>query len=134
MNKKITILLALLVVIKKLIFNGLANKRPQLPPQSIVALVLTSNIGDMIFVTSVFRALKEKYPACRLTVVGSKKNKITLTGNPDIDEYIINYGNIWALINAIKTTKADYGFTVASGSLDIICLFWPGLKPLLVLM
>ena len=109
-------------------FRGKVNKISKLPPKSIVAMVLTSNIGDMIFATSVFHAIKERYPTCHLTVVGSKKNSVTLSGNNDVDKYIVTPKSIWKLISLLKTTKADYGFSLANSSVDIASMFLAGVK------
>ncbi|MFZ2484928.1 MAG: glycosyltransferase family 9 protein [Minisyncoccia bacterium] len=128
MNKRITALLVIAVSVMKAFYKGRANQAPKFPPQRIVALVLTSNVGDMIFATTVFRAIKEKYPSCELTVVGTKKNSITLSGNSDVDRYIVNLGNVWELIKLLKSTKADYGFSLATGSLDIASMFLAGIK------
>jgi ADP-heptose:LPS heptosyltransferase len=110
----------------KSFFVGRANKKPVLPPQRIIALVLTPNIGDMIFATSVFRAIKEKYASAHLTVIGSKKNAITLAGNTDINTYIVDPKNARELIRVVRGVNADFGFTLAIGSLDVASMFLAG--------
>ncbi|MCI0542449.1 glycosyltransferase family 9 protein [bacterium] len=124
--KKITTLLVLLATFARACFRSRANRVSTIPPKSIIAMVLTSNVGDMIFATSVFRAIKEKYPDCRLIVVGSKKNAITLSGNGDVDEYIATPASVWKLIGLLSKEKADYGFTLALGSFDIASMFLAG--------
>ncbi|HRZ30053.1 MAG TPA: glycosyltransferase family 9 protein [Candidatus Paceibacterota bacterium] len=128
MNKRITTFLICIVAIGKALLCGRANSALKLPPKNIVAMVLTSNIGDMIFATSVFRAIKEKYPDSHLTVVGSQKNKVTLYGNNDIDEYLVDPKNSWQLIWCLRKIKADYGFSLANSSADIAVMFLSGVK------
>lgn len=121
-RKFVTLILLLASITKKTMF-GPANKQPIIPPKKIIAIVLTSNIGDMIFATSVFRAIKEKYPESHLTVVGSKKNAITLSGNKDIDNYLVNPSSVWKLIGHIRKLKPDFGFTLVTSSFDIAAMF-----------
>lgn len=110
------------------LFRGTASKKPKTPPKRVIALYLTRNIGDMIFATPVFRALKEKYPNCHLIVVGVPKNKIILEANPDIDEYIVCPSSVWALIALIRANKADYGVSFASSVLDLASMYLGGVK------
>ncbi|MEK7177180.1 MAG: glycosyltransferase family 9 protein [Patescibacteria group bacterium] len=121
-------LILIVTVFLKALVTGGAHRTPSLPPKSIVAMVLTSNVGDMIFATSVFRAIKEKYPDCYLTVVGSKKNTITLSGNKDINKYIVIPASIRELINLLKVVRADYGFSLTTSSFDIASMFLSGIK------
>lgn len=109
------------------VLHGKANRKIK-NPKRIVALVLTTNIGDMIFATSVFRSIKEKYPDSYLVVVGSKKNTITLYGNHDIDAYIPTPESAWELANSLKSVKADFGFTLAIGSVDLATMILAGIK------
>ena len=51
-----------------------------------VLFVKLDHIGDMILATPVFRAVKERYPECRLGVLCSSKGKAVLLNNPYVDE------------------------------------------------
>lgn len=42
--------------------------------------------GDMLLATPVFKALKEKYPKCRITVYTSPHLAVIIKGNPYVDE------------------------------------------------
>lgn len=126
-NPRLVNLILIAQTYLKSILTKKANREIKLPPNKVLALVLTPNIGDMIFATTVFRALKNKYPNTSLTVIGSKKNAITLVGNPDIDEYIVDPKNGIDLINIIKGVKADFGFTLAIGSLDVASMYLGGI-------
>ncbi|KND48423.1 MAG: heptosyltransferase II [Parcubacteria bacterium C7867-005] len=111
-----------------LLVRGGANKKLKTPPKRVVALYLTKNIGDMIFATPVFRALKKEYPNCHLTVIGVGKNKIILEANPDIDEYIICPDRVRSLVSLIRNVRADYGVSFASSSVDLASMYLGGVK------
>ncbi len=108
--------------------RGKANGLPINPPRRVVAMYLTKNIGDMIFATPVFRALKNEYPDCHLTVVGSPKNGVILEGNPDIDDYLICPKSIFSLVSLIRKGRFDYGITFASSVLDVGVMFLSRVK------
>lgn len=110
------------------LIRGKANKKPALPPKRVVAMYLTKNIGDMIFATPVFRALKAEYPDCHLTVIGVGKNKIILEANPDINEYIVVPDTMRCLISAIRAIHADYGISFAASSVDLSALYLGNVK------
>lgn len=106
--------------------HGKAKKT--IHPEKIVALYLANTIGDIIFATSVFRAIKEKYPKSHLTVVGSKKNATTLFGNPDIDVYIKTPQHGSELVERLKEVNADFGFTIPTGSVEIASMILANIK------
>lgn len=121
-----TTLLLIIFSLIKAVFTGRAHKPLNRVPQRVLAMVLTSNVGDMIFATTVFRAIKEKYPHTHLSVVGSKKNAITLAGNKDIDTYIPTPQSVWTLISILRKSRAEYGFTLATSTFDIASMFLAG--------
>ena len=90
--------------------KGRSNRKLKNPPKKVVAIYLTKNIGDMIFATPVFHALKKQYPEVHLTVIGSAKNKIILENSPDIDVYAVCPDSADELIETIRKVNADYGF------------------------
>lgn len=73
-------------------------------PKVMVVVNLTTNIGDMICTTPVFRAIKNKYSTCKVVVVGVAKNKEMLAGLTDVDEYIVfdTADKVIARLNALK--------------------------------
>ncbi len=76
-------------------------------------LIVTPNwLGDLIFVTPAFAAVKNRYPKCFLGVVTSKKCKPVLKNNPYIDKvYSLDEKgqekNFFAKINFIKKIRSD---------------------------
>jgi len=108
--------------------RGNAKKSPVLPPKRVVIMYLTTNIGDMIFATPVFRALKNQYPQCQLSVIGSLYNRDLLENSPDIDDYIVCPNSTVELIKKIKLLNADYGATLTSSSFDVATMFLAGVS------
>lgn len=110
------------------LFHGKANKKPPTPPKRVTVLFLTKNIGDMIFATPVFRALKEKYPNCYLSVIGVAKNKAMVEGNSDVDNYLICPSTVKELINLIRESRPDYAFPLLTSVLDVGVLYLAGVS------
>lgn len=52
-------------------------------------------VGDMVLSTAVFKALKRKYPAARLTILASERNHEIIQNNPYVDEILIYKGIGW---------------------------------------
>lgn len=103
---KIKRLIIFLLCFVKFFVSGKANKKIKEPKKIIVAQ--TAKLGDMVCVTPMFRAIKEKYPAAKVLVIGSSVNKELLAGNPDIDGYFVYKNNFWELARALKKEKIDF--------------------------
>ena len=115
-------LLLFVVAIIFSVFCGKADKNIK-NPKKVLALYLTKNVGDIIFATPVFRALKENYPSCKLYVIGSLKNKETLAYNQDVYEYIICPDTIFKLWKIIRRLNVDYALLFATSSFEITLLY-----------
>src|SRR4051812_12166984 len=96
-TKQLNLSLALKTLLKRK-----ANRLPKDGPKRVVAVFLTRNVGDMIFATPVFHALKVAYPHVHLTVIGSPKNRIILQGNTDVDHYVACPDSAEELIKVIR--------------------------------
>jgi ADP-heptose:LPS heptosyltransferase len=121
-TKQLNLSLALKTLLKRK-----ANRVPKEGPKKVVALFLTKNIGDMIFATPVFHALKVAYPNAHLTVIGSPKNRIMLEGNSDVDDYAVCPDTAAELISIIKNIGADYGFSLSTSTVDVATLILGGI-------
>jgi len=59
--------------------------------QDIRSLVIFKmrNIGDVLMITPVLRALRETFPTARISVVVNSGTEAMLAGNPDVDEVLV---------------------------------------------
>ncbi|MCK6462343.1 MAG: glycosyltransferase family 9 protein [Candidatus Pacebacteria bacterium] len=103
---KIKRLVIFLLCFLKFFVSGKANKKIKNPKKIIVAQ--TAKLGDMVCTTPMFRAIKEKYPAAKVFVIGNSVNKELLIDNPDVDGYFIYKNNFWELVKAVKKEKIDF--------------------------
>lgn len=54
-----------------------------------ILFIKLDHIGDMILATPVFKAVKEKYPDCKLGVLCSSKGQVVLMNNPYVDDVFV---------------------------------------------
>ncbi|MCL5992473.1 MAG: glycosyltransferase family 9 protein [Bacteroidetes bacterium] len=70
-------------------------------------------IGDMVLLTSAFKALKEKYPDSIIDVLAGRKNYQILKDNPKVNNIIIFNKSPFKLIQTIsKISKLKYDFYI----------------------
>jgi len=93
-----------------LLFKKSAKKVPKKPKKII--FVYMGKLGDMVCITPVFRAVKEKYPNIEIIVFGDNVNKNLLEGNLDVDQYYI-FSNIKTIISDLKSIEPDFGIIIS---------------------
>ena len=80
----------LLYSLFRIILEVPENKSREIGAPSNILIVRQHNqFGDMLAGISIFRAVKETYPACKLTVIVSPENYSGLVNNKFIDELFI---------------------------------------------
>lgn len=112
------------------VFNGRADKEI-LSPKSVI-VVQRAKLGDMIVTTSVFRTIKEKYPNCRVTVIGNTMNKKVLEGNRDVDNYIVWVDDIDTMIARLELDHYDFGCITSPNFHSLTALYLSGIKSIAV--
>jgi ADP-heptose:LPS heptosyltransferase len=124
----------LLVLLSALVrpFRGKAETAVQNPRTAAVAN-FTTNIGDMIMTTPVFRAIKVTYPDCRVVVIGAGKSRDVLAGNSDVDEYI-QAKDVWSALGKLSALKPDMGVAVNPSPHEIALLYLSGAKGISVFL
>ena len=95
--------------------------------RTIAIVNLTSNIGDMICTTPLFRVVRESNPMARVIVVGSSKNKLLLAGSPDVDVYI-EAPTTGAAIRALSTYRPDGGVATNPSPYELGILYCAGAR------
>jgi heptosyltransferase-2 len=92
-------------------------------PKDVVVLYLTRNLGDMVFTTPLYPAIKEHYPRAQITVIGQKHNSATLSNDPNIDSYIPYPGSFFSLISVLRSLNADVGIVLVPSPAEAMALF-----------
>ena len=77
-----------------------------------VLLIQLRQLGDILLTTPAFRAVKKKWPDCRLLVLTHEMGSLVLEGNPYIDEHITyneksGFVSILGVIRKLRREKAD---------------------------
>ncbi|MDZ7763910.1 MAG: hypothetical protein U5K00_05730 [Melioribacteraceae bacterium] len=92
-------------------------------PNRILIVRQHNQFGDMLASVSLFRAVKETYPDCELTVIVSPQNYYALTKNEFIDKtFIYNqrrffFPNFW--FGLIRVLKKNYDLVVVPATVSI---------------
>jgi ADP-heptose:LPS heptosyltransferase len=75
------------------------------------AIVQLGRFGDMILATTMFRAIKEKYPCSKLHVIAGRHNYSIIENNPRIDSILIYEKSPLKLLKfiiSLRKLKLDY--------------------------
>ncbi len=92
-------------------------------PRSVV-LFSTAGIGDTLSDTPAIRALRESFPACRITAVVHRGRRAVLEGNPNINRLIPHAKgptSFLQTLSAIREERPDTVVTLRANDPDI----WP---------
>lgn len=112
------------------VFRGKANKTGGIPKKIIIAQT-TTNLGDMVCTTPVFRAIKRAYPDARVYVLGTRKNRELLEGNTDVDAYIEHDG-FFALLRQLRKEQFDFGCIPTTHFKNLALLYLAGVRHIAV--
>jgi len=101
--------------------RGKADKTPK--DVKRVLVLLNAKMGDMVVITPIFHAIKNKYPQTKVIVMGISMNKAVLAGSPDVDEYVIYKREIKYLKDTFLNLKVDAALLVAPDGLSLATLY-----------
>ena len=83
-----------------------------IPDAKKILLIRFGLIGDVLFTTPVFRAIRNKYPDSHISIVVEPHSYEIISGNPDIDEIFVfdlkenkNFKNLRKQIRFIKSLR-----------------------------
>jgi ADP-heptose:LPS heptosyltransferase len=93
-----------------------------------VLIIQMAKLGDMVCTTPMFRAVKEKYPNCKVFVGGNSINKEVLSGNSDVDGYIILKNIFWDDLRNIKKENFDFACITGPNFLNLAMLYLSGIS------
>ncbi|PJE51041.1 MAG: hypothetical protein COV29_02085 [Candidatus Yanofskybacteria bacterium CG10_big_fil_rev_8_21_14_0_10_36_16] len=98
-------------------------------PDKILILRTKPHIGDVVYITPMFGAIKHKYPNSKLYLVGAGRVEEVIRNNPDIDEYLQYDGNFWTVIKRLKKEHIDFACLANAGSAEgLALLYFSGIK------
>ena len=101
------------------ILYGMCNfYKYKIPPPGIgkIIVIETRNIGDILVITPVLRALRERYPDAQIDVLVKEQFKSVLYGNTQIDNVIGWNGNDTHLKTLLNPNTYDLGVLLHVGS------------------
>ena len=109
-------------------FRGLARDVSE-EPKKIVILRWTPHMGDVVYTTPMFSAIKKKYPNCKVCVVGRGRVEEVLRYNPDVDQFIEYKDNFWETVKKIRREQFDFGCVAKPGtSVGFALLYLGGVR------
>ncbi|TSC74941.1 MAG: heptosyltransferase II [Parcubacteria group bacterium Gr01-1014_44] len=106
-------------------FRGLAKKVSK-EPKKIIILRWTPHMGDVVYTTPMFSAIKKKYPDCQICVVGRGRVEEVIRYNPEVDKFIEYKDNFWETVRKIRQEKFDFGCVAKPGASEGFALLYLG--------
>ncbi len=92
-------------------------------PKSFLIVRQHNQFGDMLASTSLLRAIKEKYPESKITLIASPENYFAVTKNNLIDELFVfnkkKLYNIFYLLHLIKILKKKYDVAIVPATVAV---------------
>ncbi len=93
-------------------------------PKKIVVLRWKAHMGDIVYITPLFRAIKQKYPEAKVIFIGGGRAEEVVRHNPDIDHYVDYHENFWGIVSFLRKEKIDFACLGNGGSsLGLAMLF-----------
>lgn len=120
--QNIMLLLASLVYF---LLRGMATKKMVKPRNAVIFQL--AKMGDMVCTTPMFRAIKARYPDCKVYVVGDQVNGELLHGSPDVDCYIIYRKNIVEVVRLLRRENIDFGCVTGPSPEALAMLYLAGI-------
>lgn len=106
MSLKLKKIKFILLSLLRFIVKGKANKKINHPNKFLI--IQTSKLGDMVCVTPLFRAIKQKFPDGRIFVISNKINGYVIENNKDVDNFYELSHSIKDQVKKIKEIAPDF--------------------------
>ncbi len=107
------------------VYLGKANRKIA-GPKKIVVLRWTPYMGDVVYTTPLFSAIKTRYPGALVYVVGSGRVGEVIRHNPDVDEFIEYTGGFSRMVRRIRKEQFDFGCVAKPGTSEGFALLYLG--------
>ena len=116
-----------------LFFVGMLRRNTTHSPSDarILVIPIMTRVGDLVCATPVFRALKMRYPHCRLSVLVAKNVAGIVRHNPRIDEIIVMnnppFKGFWGrgrFFLFLYRQRFDYSIALANNPFGSLAALW----------
>ncbi len=108
------------------LFTSRQTRLRPTPPRSVL-IVQLAKLGDLICTTPMFRAIKQSYPDCRVTVLGRASNAAVLAGHPDVDAFLAFDGSSFPTISRLRREEFDFACLTAPDFIGLALLVLAGI-------
>ena len=119
----------LFLVVLSLLFMLLRGraKRTDHEVKKIVILRWTPHMGDVVYTTPMFSAIKKKYPDCKIYVIGWGRVEEVIRHNPEVDGFIeYKESWFWGVVKKLRQEKFDFGCVAKPGASKGFALLYLG--------
>lgn len=123
--KKIKQLFFLIFCAVYFLFRGRARKKIIEPKAILVAQL--AKMGDMVCTTPVFRAIKKRFPSCKVYVLGDSVNEELLKDNRDVNGYFAYKRNFFETLRILRKEKFDFACLTGPGPKILTILYLAGI-------
>lgn len=73
-----------------------------------ILFIQLGRIGDMLLLTPLFRAVKEKYPDALIDIIASRRNYNIIINNPNLNDIIIYEKSPVKFLNTIRKVRKNF--------------------------
>lgn len=92
-------------------------------PKRIAVIYPTRNIGDMVCITPLLRAIKKHNSAIEIVVIGTKQNGELLSHNDDVSVYLDVSKSFWGLVRQLRLLRIDAGVVINMDITNVAMFF-----------
>lgn len=92
--------------------------------QPKILVVRLSSLGDIVLSSAVYKNLKAKWPASRITLLVKPQFAQVLAGHPDIDEIMVAKKGLWANIRQVRAGHFTHYLDLHSNLKSILIGFF----------
>ena len=92
-------------------------------PKRIAVISPTGNIGDMVCITPILRAIKKHNSVIEVVVIGTKQNGVLLSHNDDVDVYLDVSKSFWSLVRQLRLLHIDAGVVINMDTTNVAMFF-----------
>ena len=105
------------------------NRKSRVP--KLLVVIQMAKLGDMVCTTPIFRAIKKENPVISLTVLGNSINKEVLSGNKDVDKYIV-FSDLFGTYRRLREGNFDTAILVEPDFVSAALAYLTGIPKIIV--